>query len=80
MRGARQGAGAGNRADLGGLGLLVFGVSRSLSWSLGLGVLPDFRHFCNSLKSLNYATFGGLGVSRDPKDSRTLVVDSLALF
>jgi hypothetical protein len=66
MRGARQGAGAGNRADLGGLWGRGLWVSWSLSWSLGLGVLPDFRHFTNLLKSLNYATFKSRGVSRDP--------------
>ena len=59
-------AGAGNRPDFGGSWPWVFG---SRSW--GLGSLPVFGsaglcHFSILLKSLNYATFRGRDVSRDP--------------
>jgi len=56
------GAGAGNRADLGGLGLGVLG-SWSRSWVLGLW---ESRTLWESLNPLNYATFKSRGVSRDP--------------
>jgi hypothetical protein len=45
MRGARQGAGAGNRADLGGLWVFgSWGLGRGL-WVLGLWVFVNLGHF-----------------------------------